>query len=811
MRRIGVALLAVALASAAAAAGGFFWLRGRGRPQRSGRTAIPSLATPVQVRWDRWGVPHARAASGRDLAAALGFLHANDRMDQLELGRRAAAGRLAEIAGEAAVPLDVENLTLRLRKGAEGLWRSAGPESREWLLAYAGGVNAWLASRDGDLPPGLTLLGVEPEPWTPVDSLSFAMLMAQDLSFWQGRPEETRLGWLARVGADRARELLGRPDAHLSPEIARTAEALPRHLARDEAERSARVRHAARHLPSFRGAAAGPPAGSGGDWRDFLAAPGSNNWALGLSRSAEHGPIVANDPHLSFHLPGTWYQVHLRSPDYEAAGMTLPGLPGVVIGQSARLAWALTNYQLDDHDLFFEDFDAERRSVRRGDAWVPVVVEEHEIRVRGGGPRGIELLATDRGPLLPAAPELGLPARSLAWTAHLPADPLGAFLKLARARNAEAVPGRVDGFVCPAQNLVVADRDGALLHVVLGRTPRRRLGDGAFPSPGWDLAYGWDGLLPAEANPRRPRPSEDLLVTANQDIRRPGEDPAFPGDFDLPARAERIAQLLATKSAWGAVALAAVQTDLVSLYAVEVVERLGDGFSGDAEKARAALAAWDGRMAPRGPAALFALLERRLVEGTFGDEVDLTDVSWLVRRRWLLDLLCGAMDPDWFDDRGTPALETRRDVVSHSLTQAWSEAVRRWGPAPASWDYGELHPLTLDHPLGRVPIVGRFFNRGPFTPGGSATTIAAFGGPWRGETHPVTYGPSMRWIAVVGDPDNSLAILPDGQSGHPFDRHYSDQTALYLRGELRPVAWSESAIEAATVSRLELLPGAGSH
>ena len=463
LSRILVVVAALLVLVAAGLAVGYHRLTRSGLPQREGTAVLTGLEAPVSIRFDRWGVPHVEAESPADAAAALGWLHANDRMTQLELGRRAASGRLSELVGEVALDLDREALTLRLREAAESLWQAAGPESRDLLEAYADGVNAWLRSRGVDLPPGLRLLAVEPEPWTPVDSLCFALLMARDLAYWQDRPEEDRFGWLAAFGAERTRELVG-ADVHgtmLPPAIEEEAAA------------------------AALGLSTPPESGESGTAADD-ASPGSNNWALGASRVRDGSSAVANDPHLGLGLPAVWYQALLRSPGYEVSGMTLPGLPGVVVGRGAEVSWVVTNTMLDDHDLFFERLDASGERVQRGEGWEPIRRDVVSIAVDGGDPVELERFQTDLGPLLPPDEERGLPWRSLAWTAYEPADPLAAFVALARSGSAAEAVEAIASYAAPAQNLVVADRAGGLAYTVLGRLPERRTGDGRLPSPGWD-------------------------------------------------------------------------------------------------------------------------------------------------------------------------------------------------------------------------------------------------------------------------------------------------------------------------------------
>lgn len=764
------------------AAGAFLaYYRRVGLPVRDGRHSLAGLGGSATVRYDAYGVPHIAAESDADLAAALGWVHANDRMTQMELGRRAAQGRLSELLGERSVDLDIYFRTLRLGETAAMLERSASPEARRWLEAYAGGVNAWLRQRDGDFGPELRLLGAHPEPWKPRDSLGFALLMARDLSFWDDYPEEERYGWLRAFGLDGVREILVAPELASVPAI----EAMAQQAGKPQGQRlSAEVVD--------------------------LAAPGSNNWVAGKSFTAGGAAMLASDPHLGLRLPSVWYQAQLRSPTFEAAGMSLPGAPGVVIGRGSHLAWAFTNTQLDDQDLFFEQLDDSGKKVRRGDGWAAITEREETIVVKGAEPRKLLLRATDIGPLFEADAARGLPARSLEWTGHLPADPIGALIGLSRSKTPEEALQAIQGFVCPAQNLVAAFDDGSLLYTVIGSVPDRRQGDGRLPSPGWDPAYGWKGLRPRATNPTLVRPPEDLIVTANNDIRPPGYALPLSADFMGSGRADRIRQLLSAKKDWTVEGFAAVQVDDLALYARQVVDALAADapYDGDAGRAYEALRGWDGKMDVKGPAALYILAQRHLLVDFFGDEQGLYGFPKSVGdRATLLALLRGEISPKLADDLDTEKVETRKEIAERALGEAWTDVKSRFGENPENWDYGQIHTLTLRHALDAAPVVGPWMRRGPYEVPGSAETVLAFGARWqRDGLQRVTYGPSMRWVVDWSQPDQAWAVLPGGQSGHPADPHYDDQIELYLEGKLKPAPWSEAAIEKATVSRLELSP-----
>jgi penicillin amidase len=300
-------------------------------------------------------------------------------------------------------------------------------------------------------------------------------------------------------------------------------------------------------------------------------------------------------------------------------------------------------------------------------------------------------------------------------------------------------------------------------------------------------------------------PEDGLLATANSFL--PVALPEwFEGDFDTPFRMDRIFELLAPRRDWTLAGLGRLQRDTTSLWARRLVARLGAGYDGDAGRAADALAAWDGNMAARGAAALFALVERELQRAVFEDEAIGAGIPRFGTRWRLLRLVEGELSEAWFDDVATAEPENRRATIARALAAAWRAGVARWGEDVAAWRYAEIHTLTLDHPLGGLPLVGRWFRRGPLPLPGAATTVLAFGGPWQGEAIDVSYGPSLRQLFDAAEPAATLSVLPGGVAGHPGDPHYADQLPLYVAGEYRAVAWSVAEARAAAASELVLAP-----
>src|SRR5882672_10515312 len=330
--------------------------------------------------------------------------------------------------------------------------------------------------------------------------------------------------------------------------------------------------------------------------------------------------------------------------------------------------------------------------------------------------------------------------------------------------------------------------------------------------PAWDASYGWKGLEPSEHSPLITRPAAGFLASANDDPAL--QNAPFPGRIDAaaPQRAGRIRERLSAGSAWTPAGLAAIQIDTTSRYALDVVAQLRDvalAPNSDAARARDALLAWNGAMDVGGASALYGLVERDLNDRVFGDELRAHHLPALAhsdRDRGLLNALTGKLHANWFDDAGTPAIEDRSATISRALEDAWHEGSARWGGDTSAWMWGELHTWRPHHALGDVPVLGRFFEGEERAMPGCGTCPCVFTGAWSGDHINVGHGASMRFVADVADPDRSLAVIPSGQAGDPFDDHYADQLAAYLAGELRPMHWSEGAIEAHTCSRLAFTP-----
>ena len=784
---MGIALLLLILVAA-----GSIWLNNAlhsGLPMRSGELQLPGLVAPATVRYDQWGVPFIKAENQHDLALALGWVHANDRMEQMELARLAGQGRLAEVLGADLVATDqklrrfgIPDLVNQQSRACFLEDGSPASETARWLLAYSSGVNAWLSLHSEDLPPLFQLSGWEPETWLPRDCLAVPALMAFSLSRAFGPSEENRYQHLRRLGVDLFTEMWG--EMHLPADI------LDHPFAEMELNAN----------PDSEAVTEDP------------GVHGSNNWALSPSRTATGGALLANDPHLGLKLPAVWYQVHLRSPDFEIAGMSFPGSPGVVIGHNADLAWGFTNLMIDDNDVFLERVNEDGSAVLRGDQWLPIEVRDSTIKVKGGADVPFSVKKTDIGYYIDNDPTIG--PWSHAWVAHhqISPNPLDAFMALGESKNLDQARAAAAMFCAPGQNLVVAHRNGEIMHTWFGRLPKRRKGDGRLPAMAWNPAYGWDGLWPAGSGLERRSPQSGVLATANNDNRPSWWKQRASGDFALPSRHDRIVEIFESRVDWTVTALDKVHNDTTDLFARELLAAV----SASCETLKVShpalpiLRQWDKQMRTTGPSALYRLFRHHYSKTVFGDDenhFNLPAMSNFFRRPQILKAARGELSPVWYDNRNTEdVVETAADCLRLALSAAWDQCRQQWGDNPANWSYGDIHQLMLENPLSSVPVIGSWWDRGPFKVGGSPTSVMAMGGHWKDGREIVDFGPSFRMVCDPLNWDDTTIILPGGQSGHPADPHYDDQLAPYLAGNSKGMPWSEQAITERTSTILSLRP-----
>ncbi len=789
------ALLCLALAAA------YAYLR-QSLPKTEGEVRLPGLAAPAQVLRDRYGIPHIFAASPRDASFALGFVHAQDRLWQMEMSRRIAAGRVAEIVGQAGLETDRFMRTLGVRRAAEGNLRTLDAETRELLESYAAGVNSFLASGPV-LPIEFWLTGVQPEPWTPADSVGWIKMMAWDLG-GNWRDELLRMRLAKTLPMARIHEFLPPYPGDPPPALPDLKE-LYGSLERDAVRLAGSLEKSGSDpiLPSNEGL-------------------GSNNWVVAGARTESGKPLLANDPHLGLTAPPVWYFAQMTAPGLNVIGSTLPGVPGVILGRNERIAWGFTNTGPDVQDLFIEKLDASGGYLAPEGAR-PFQVIEETIRVKGAEPEKLRVRVSRHGPVisdvLRAAQELTPRGHVLAfsWTALAEDDrSMQAALKIARARDWESFLAAAKDFETPQQNMVYADVEGNIGFVAAGRVPMRKPDNdlkGMAPAPGWLAKYDWAGAIPFDELPRSFNPQSGAILTANHRITPTGYPHLISSSWDPPFRADRIQALLDATPKHGVPSFARIQADVTSLAMRELLPRLlaTRPRSEQARKALEQLRAWDGTMsADRAEPLIAWAWWRELTRAIYADELgDAFRQSWLARAVFLTKVLSG--DPEsarWCDDVRTPATETCEEQLSQSLDAALADLGRRYGAEPSQWRWGEAHAARHEHrPFGRQPLLARVFDIRVPTPG-DTYTVNVGRNVMSNEAEPYAnrHAASLRAIYDLSDPEKSLYIHSGGQSGNLLSEHYDAFSRAWAKNEYIPMRAERKALEAEPHQLLRLVP-----
>lgn len=766
MRRLLLVLLVLVLVVTAVAGGAGVYVARRPFPQISGTIRVAGLGDPVEVVRDRWGIPHLFARSARSLFFAQGFVHAQDRLWQMELNRRTASGRLAEIFGEAALPTDRFLRTIGLRRVAEAHLGAVSPQTKQNLDAYAAGVNAYIAGARGRLPIEFTLLRFAPEPWTPADSIAYGKLMAWVLG-GDWRVEILRQQLLERFG-DGAMDRL-----------------LPGYPA------DAPVITGGWYLPGL--------------GLRSLPGIGSNNWVVAGNRTDTGSPLLANDPHLESQMPSIWHIMHLNGGPYDVVGATFPGVPGVIIGHNRDIAWGVTNANPDVQDLYIERFHPEdpTRYLHKGQ-WIPATVVRETIKVKGRTEPAVEIVRITRhGPILNNVVR-GLHAPlALRWTAMESSTIIESVDGINRASTWEEFRQALRAWDAPSQNFVFAHRNGEIGNQMPGRIPVRAKGTGAVPVPGWTGEYEWAGWLPFEALPSVHR-RDGFIVTANNRIAPPGYPHFLGRDWDVGYRARRINALL-SEGTQSVETFKRIHNDVASLPGMAMVEVLRSVRILDPalQPLFTELLQWDGVLsASSRPAAVYEALLDALIKEVFRTPLDEAVFARYLRQyegavQTLLALLRKPSSGWWRGNRDRLVETALRDAVRTLEGQLGSNREK--------WRWGRLHQTTFVHPIGRIKSLAWIFNTTTPEVGGDAFTVnnGAFNPE---EPFRQLVVASYRQILDPADWDRSLVIHTTGQSGLPFHRHYRDFAALWARGEYVPLLFSRPRIEEVAAGRLVLTP-----
>jgi penicillin G amidase len=791
LRWLAIVVAALALL-ALGTVGSVYWLGKRAEPRYAGEVALPGLAAPVALRFGPHAVPTIEAESVDDALFAQGYIVAAERMWQMDILRRLAGGRLAEVFGDGALPVDRFYRTMGLPEAARQAYAALEPEYRRLLDRYADGVNAYLHEAAGRPPLEYLIAGVEPARWEPTDSLVIGEYMAW-INSVNLREELTFLALARRLGTARAAELFP-VDVGVPAPVAEVAQ-----------------------LPDYSRLVL-PPA-SHVDVRDLAPAVGlrggaSNVWAVRGSRTADGGALLANDPHLGPSMPAIWYELELIAPGLHAAGLALPGVPMVLLGHNEHLAWGMTTVTADTQDVVIERLNLARDAALRADGrWEPIATRTEEIPIKGrNAPEALAIRSTSHGVLIddvigPDNPErlpsvrvgdalalrtnLSVPDRAIVglWR-------LNTATTLAEARAAGAELKHV------SQNLVIAHRDGGIAWQVTGTLPERGRGTGLLPAPGWEPGYGWQGWQPFATNPGVTDPPEERIVNANNRSVAIEVAAAVGSSWLPPYRAERILELLDDAAALSAADLAHMQADReshrVRVFMASLRRALPDLAVLDPAAARIAereLLHWRGDFPPDGRSgALFGLLVPALYRALFVDELgeDLPALMRLDTNTYgPLDEALQSGRSSFWDNVETPAVqEGPAHVWRAAILSAQAELDETLPRGPQRLD--RLRGVTFDHAFAGQGALGRWFSVGPVGLGGDNSTVnvanASMLAPRR-----IGYIPSMRVVYTPSDWTGTRGTLPLGQSGHRFSRFRTDQLDDWLAVDAHAWPWQGPA------------------
>ncbi len=775
-----------------------YYLAAKSFPKVDGKEKIHGLTAEATIYRDEYGVPHIFAESDHDAYIAVGYVHAQERLWQMELERRVGLGRLSEILGRPAVSVDKMFRTLGLYHQVQKIAANLDQPTRDALQAYADGVNQFIASHAGKYPLEFDMLSFEPEPWTIEHSLLISRLMAWEMNF--SRWNDLLLAALvARLGEEKAKEVFPwwPADAPLIiPEGMKDIAA--------DLKPFFDADHEAQSILGINGMQSG-----------------SNAWVVSGAKSETGKPIVANDPHLVLMAPARWYELHIVSPEQDVAGMSIPGVPFVIAGRNKHIAWGITNAMMDDEDFYIEQVDSIQRPSKYmfNGSWQPVTEEIDTIFVKGSSAIFYSVFKTHHGPIVnKMEPGAAFAASliSMCWTGYEVSNEAGTFYRINRANNWTEFTEALKTYAVPAQNFVYGDDQDTIGYYTGGKLPIRSMQNATLPADGTSGENDWKGFVPFQQMPHCVNPPQGFIATANNKIVNDSYPYYISNNWEPPWRSMRLNEVLREQPRFSVKDFEKLQCDVLSLQAREIVPILLHAFDSTAvgntnvKTALEYLRNWNDETRKEDVATtIFQATMDRIIRNTFADKMGeqlfaLYDTLASTPLTVITRLLKEPNSP-WFDDSRTPEVETKDMIIRKSLTEAVADLQSRLGGEPKEWQWGRVHTVTFVHVFGVQPLLGRLFNVGPYAVGGTHATVSV-GQYFLSQPFVSRVGPSMRQIMNLADVNDTRVVLPPGQSGNLFYKHYKDQIMLWLNGAYRDRPMEKGKIEAACSDVLRLRP-----
>jgi penicillin G amidase len=770
-----------------AAFGVVYYLSHKGLPEYDGLVGLKGLTNEVTVYRDQYAIPHIYAKNEPDLYRAVGYCMAQDRLFQMDLIRRLTSGRLSEIVGEKAINTDHLMRALRITEKSQKIYQAADKNLVLIAEAFCDGVNQYIEKHKNNLPIEFTILGYKPEEWKPEHSFNVIGYFSFDLTTaWHTEILFHKV--LQKVGKDRLQEIL--PDVPSRKEVifSQFAKGLNKMDMLDS-------------LAS---------AGNLIEEMGLIFFQGSNNWAVSGEKSVTGKPIFANDMHLGLNAPGIWYQMHhVVEGKVDVTGVAAPGQPFIVAGHNARIAWGYTNVMLDDMDFYLEKINPDNpNEYEFNGRWQKMKVTKEWIKLKDGKTVTREIKYTHRGPVISDLKKIKDQVISMRWIGNEDSNEVRSLYLVNRAGNWDEFKNAMRTFRSVSQNTLYADTEGNIGLYCCAGIPIRKKGDGISIMPGWTDEYDWKGLVPFEKQPHSFNPKNHFLASANNKT-VPNSYPYYISTWFVPDyRFRRINEMLEEKSKISLEDIRRMHADfkskLVADLKPDLMNSLGQvkDFNGLEKRCFEILGTWNGILNKEEAApVLFEAFYLKFVENLFGDELgkdllkEFLPVTHVVNAS--VDRLWEHKNSIWFDDVNTAdKKEGFDDIVQRSFRDAVKWLKEKIGDEPSKWQWGKIHQLTLEHPLGSVKILDRIFkfNRGPYPVGGSSHTVC----PYQYKlTDPfkVFHGASHRHIYSPANWNESLSVIPTGTSGIPASKYYCDQTKLYVDNNYHPDYFTRDLVE----------------
>jgi penicillin amidase len=787
--RIAALLLCIPLILILTILGWSYWIARSALPQLDGRVQVHGLSTTVTVTRDGHGVPTIEAANFKDLFFAQGYVTTQDRLWQMDVMRRFAAGDLSEVLGADLLRHDQEQRILGMRVAAQKIVEAMPSEDRVRFEAYADGVNAYIQSHRNRLPVEFRILGYAPRPWTPEDSELIAAHMIKDLTHYSYKSTLTREKILAKLGPELTADLYVNSSVHDRPPTVIPV-VFQKNTHNDEENED--------DQGSDNGDSVVQNFGPGEEVSEPSLLAGSNNWVVSGAHTVSGKPLLSNDMHLGHQMPNLWYEAHLKSGPLDVIGVTLPGMPYVIMGHNQRIAWGFTNLGATVEDVYIETFNSAGQYLTP-DGWKNAMHRHEIIHVKGKPDEFVDVVLTRHGPIISSLVPGENRQIALRWTLYdRPRNPLFA---VDSAQNWEQFRQAFSSFEAPGQNVVFADVDGNIGYQAAGKVPIRASGDGRLPEDGSKNIHEWTGYIPFEKLPRVYNPASGIIATANSRVTPDRYPYSVSTGWEAPWRTERIYRVLESGKKFSAADMLALQNDIYSYFDHFAAERFSYSVdhakapSARAQQAAEIMRGWDGRMSADSAAPTLAYrsraeLTKLLLQNKLGDAKEI-DYHWGMQSVWLENVM-----------RDQPRRWLPHKFLNYDelLTAAVEAAVSEPGASQdlASWKWGEVNPVEIQHPLfARIPLLKRWRGPGLQTQSGSGYAVKAV---------TRTRGPSERITVDLAELDASTLNLVTGQGGNFLSPYYIDQWEAWHEGTTFTLPFSKQAVAGSRVHTITLEP-----